>query len=455
MEYATLSVAAQFGLVSAEVHHHLPRVQDAARMWRAVAEQLRDVSDSMRRELDSLATHWNDSTGAGFVVEVERRRAAIDELLARIEDREPWRALDDLARQLLVTKARLADALERSVLVQVWSDAQAWHAVGTDGPGQARQDAGLHREGAAYLAELDRYFDAAAEAVHGCSGGARRAVPPAGAPEHPHATTSTAPAAGCCSDVALPAGPALAGLPGAFPAPFVGPGPVTGAALPPGGVSIPGLIAIPPGASGAGGKPGSRAEPAAAGPGSSWQPGAGGGIGSSGVPGGAGTGADAAAGPPRIEQAAKPVASTTPPTVPEAPRLPESSAGSIPGSSGGGGRMMPPMMMMPPGAGAASGSGRSGAARPVGGNERRTRSPQPTPGVPARLRGRSGLADPTANGFRPLAMSSRTSGAGNSGAPGVLDHEVWQVDESVAASPLRPERPERPERVRRAGNRGF
>ncbi|AXB43225.1 hypothetical protein [Amycolatopsis albispora] len=408
MDYASLPSMVQFALVDVEAHTHLARVEQASRMWRTVAAELGELSDSLRRELDCLKPNWDDSTGTEFARQVNLRRAAIDEALSRVTRHQPWVALDELARQLLLTRTRLTGAVE-----------------------QPAED-GNH-ETAAHLGELDRYFLAAAEAVLGAAG----AEVPGGQP-----------AVDCC---AAEPGVRLAGA----PAPVSGVVPnLVGGTLPPGSVSIPGLIAVPasgPLAGGrrpAGGKAGGGAAPR---DGSRLPDGSrpGGGFDASAADGTAPSTAGSDA-PRRIERAADPVPLTTSRATPEAPQPPASPDAAEPGSAARGqGRMVPPMMMMPPMLGGAARAGRTRPARSLEDGERRTRTPQATPGVPPRLRGRSALADPAGSGYRPVAMS----GKANVGtAPQeTLDHEVWQVANPGAATPLKPEpvEQEQPRRVRR------
>ncbi|UQS24719.1 hypothetical protein L1857_18780 [Amycolatopsis thermalba] len=402
MEYAQLPAMVQFALADVEAHTHLERVEQAARMWRDVARELRDTSDALGRELDRLRPEWTDGTGTEFAARAQRCRAAVDEVLGRITAARPWVALDDLAAQLLLTRGKVAGTVEQGT------------AAG-------------HAEAAGHLGELDRYFLAAAEAVLAAAGG-----------DQP---------AGCCA----PPGFVLTG----DTAP---PGP-PGAQLPPGSVSMPGLVAVPAGgwrtAPGAGGAParGGRAEPHRLAGGSrsgsaARRPRAGsGGIGSGGAGAGGAGAAGAAAGPARIERAAHPVPLTGAPPVPQPPQPPDLASGAKPATPGTAGAMVPPMMMPPmiPGT-TASTTGRRSGVSPVG-EERRTRAGQATPGVPARLRGRSAVADPAAAGYRPVVMSGK---AATPPEPETLDREVWQVANPGAVSPLKPEVPEpEPRRVRR------
>ncbi|MBN6039081.1 hypothetical protein [Amycolatopsis sp. 195334CR] len=404
MDYARLPSMVQFALVDVEAHTHLARVEQASRMWRTVAAELEELADSLRRELDSLKPSWNDSTGTEFARQVTLRTAAIDEALARVHRHRPWLALDELARQLLLTRTRLTGAVD-----------------------QPAED-GNH-ETAAHLGELDRYFLAAAEAVLGAAGA--------------EAATGEAPV-DCCSGVEG-AGAQLASAPAAVPG--VVPD-LLGSTLPPGSLSIPGLIAVPPGNSGAGARrPGSGS----AGGGRKGSPLDGsrpGGFTASSADGpGAGTaGAD---GPRRIERAADPIPLTASRATPEAPQPPASAGPAEPGSGRGQGRMIPPMMMMPPMLGGAAGNRRNRPAWSLEDGERRTRTPAATPGVPPRLRGRSALGDPAGNGYRPVAMSETAKVGATPQEP--LDHEVWQVTNPGAETPLKPEPVEQepPRRMRR------
>lgn len=426
MDYARLPAMVQFALVDVEAHTHLARVEQASRMWRTVAAELRELSDSLRHELDCLRPHWQDATGVGFVHQATRRKAAVDEMLTRIVEHQPWRALDDLARQLLLTRDRITETVERH------TDAS-------------------HEEGAVHLTELDRYFLAAAEAVLAAVGGEHPAV--LAAP----AWTNDALAGGCCAEPDG-MGPTLAGALAPDPALFGTLDPGGGSSLPPGSVSMPGLVAVPPGSLAG------RYAPRGAGSGSP----AGRAFDPRSVAGGSPPGASAfepraALGgspsdtsgpelPPRIERAANPVPLTESPAVPQAPRPPESPSGTHSGSRGATGYLIPPMMMMPP---MVPGTGRSTtgrrSARSLEGSERRTRTTQATPGVPARLRGRSALADPVAGGYRPVAVSGTRNGPKEPEPREALDHEVWQVAHAGTASPLKPEpvEPEPPRRLRR------
>ncbi|RBM22227.1 hypothetical protein DI005_06845 [Prauserella sp. PE36] len=403
MEYGNLPGMVQFAVADVEAHAHLPRVEQAGRMWRAVADELRQLSDTLHHELDCLRPQWKDATGADFLREATRLKAEVDELLTRITEHRPWQALDDLARQLLLTRARVTDTVERAT---------------DESP----------REAAVHLTELDRYFHAAAEAVLLAAGG----------------DSSPAAAGDCCAGEGAPV---LAGGPALASAPVVG----GGSALPPGSVSIPGLVAVPPGA---GYVPGGLQSRGSRSPGGrSLDPSdiAGGSPGDGGArPAGSLPESGGPDTPSRIEQAANPVPMTEDRGVPQPPQPPESPRGAGPASQGTAGRMVPPMMMMPPmmpGAGRSTSGRRS--ARSLDDGERRTRTPQATPGVPPRLRGRSALGDPAGSGFRPVAMSGRTAARPEPSVPEALDHEVWQVPDPGAASPLKPEPVEEPKRVRR------
>lgn len=448
--YAGMPAMVQFALVDVEAHQHLERVERASRMWQAIAAHLRELSESLRREIELLSPQWTDSTGVAFLLRATRCKAGIDEWLERIDAHQPWRALDDLARQLLLTRGRLVDTVEHpteGLAPEVAADTSAAH-----------------------LTELDRYFLAAAEALLGAAGGH----------ELPDATTL--------------AGGGIPGLPGVLGPTFAGGGlpgaaaPVPlGGTLPPGAVGIPGLIAIPPGASA--GRYGQRGndgldsselpgfDPRAvaggdlsggpgggSGEGGSFDPAdiAGGSPGSGGVaglPGGSGSGSNLT---PQIEQAADPAPFMREQATHDAPQMPETAEGGGGSASGAGGArpmgmgmgMMPPMMMMPMRGGLAGNrdaNRRSGAAQ-VNEGGRNGRGPQPTPGVPPRLRGRSSLGDPAAGGLRPVAMSAKSATPPT--APSVpaetLDHEAWQVENPGAATPLKPEpMEEQPRRIRR------
>ncbi|PXY23965.1 hypothetical protein [Prauserella flavalba] len=401
MEYGNLPGMVQFAVADVEAHAHLPRVERASRMWRAVADELRQLSDALHHELDCLRPQWKDTTGAGFLREATRLKAEVDELLTRITEHRPWQALDDLARQLLLTRARVTDSVERA------TDAS-------------------HDDAAAHLTELDRYFHAAAEAVLlAASGG-------------------SSPAADCCSGEGAPV---LAGGPALASAPVPG----GGAALPPGSVSIPGLVAVPPGAGYGSARLPARGSRSPGGRSLDPSDIAGGSLGDGGArPAGSLPDTGGPDTPSRIEQAANPVPMTEDRGTPQPPQPPESPRGAGSGAQGAAGRMVPPMMMMPPmmpGAGRSTTGRRS--ARSLEDGERRTRTPQATPGVPPRLRGRSALGDPAAIGFRPVAMSGRTTAKPEPSVAEALDHEVWQVANPGAASPLKPEVAEEPKRVRR------
>ncbi|GGI93950.1 hypothetical protein GCM10011581_33860 [Saccharopolyspora subtropica] len=411
MDYARLPAIVQFALVDVEVHTHLARVEQASRMWRTIAAELREVSDSLRHELDRLQQHWKDATGVEFIRRAAGRRAAIDELLERIEEHRPWLALDDLARQLVICQARITGAVERS------ADAS-------------------HQEAAADLEELDRYFHAAAEAVLAAAGVSLAANGPL--------------ADGCCSGPGV-TGPVLAGGLGPNLAPHVALDSGSGSMLPPGSVSIPGLLAVPSSAGGRytprGGAGGSPAEPRST---------AGAPIDASSsgprtTAGGSLPDASSPDIPRRIEQVANPVPLTGPPAAPEAPQPPERPTGTAPGTKAASAGMVPPMMMPPmiPGTGGPATGRRSGATRSLDG-ARRTRTTTAVPGVPSRLRGRSALADPVGSGYRPVAMSG-TRNTANEPAQQALDHEVWQVANPGAASPVKPEvvQTEQPRRLRR------
>ncbi|WP_039792096.1 hypothetical protein [Amycolatopsis sp. ATCC 39116] len=392
MDYDRLPAMVQFALADVEAHSHLERVEQAARMWRTVAGELRDLSAALGRELDRLRPEWTDATGADFAARAERRRAAIEEALDRITAARPWAALDDLAAQLVLTRGKVAGTVER----------------GTEAS---------HTEAAGHLDELDRYFLAAAEAVLAAVGGASAG-----------ASAGAAPVFVLTGDLA----------------PGLTPGLAPGSSLPPGSVSMPGLVAVPSGAGWPGAKSGPRTGVGGARPGAATSRAA------SGRRAAAGSGPRAAAGsglPPRIERAAHPVPLAAAPQVPQAPQPPDLAAGAKPGSPGTGGAMVPPMMMPPmvPGT-TTSTTGRRSRVSPAG-EERRTRAGQATPGVPARLRGRSAVADPTTAGYRPVAMSAKTAAPAE---PETLDREVWQVANPGAVSPLKPETPEpEPRRIRR------
>ncbi|EHR61083.1 hypothetical protein [Saccharomonospora cyanea] len=401
-------------LVDVEIHTHLVRVEQAGRMWRAVADRLRELSDSLRHELDCLSPQWTDSTGERFVGEVVRRKTLVDEMLSRLDEHRPWRALDDLARQLELTHARMVGGAG-------WMTATG------------------QQETTARLAELGRYFQAASDAVLAAAGDEPRLM----------ATTVDGvgagnPAHGCCPST-TPLGPTLAGAPAGVPAPSVLLDPAGGAGLPPGSVALPGLIAVPPGAAARGGHASRPGAPGSAAP----DPRS---SGTAGVPfdasaygSSAGFGGSAPPDsrvPERIEQVAEPVPITESEAVPQAPQPPErmsGAGGASPSVASGAGRMFPPMMMPPmmPTAGRAGGR-RSGTAQPLDGGRRRVGKPT-TPGVPARLRGRSAVANPTASGYRPIAMADPRSTPAASAAEDALDHEVWQVTNPGSVSPLKPE----------------
>jgi hypothetical protein len=409
----------QFALVDVEAHSRLARVEQASRMWRTIAAQLRELSDSLRHELDCLQPQWKDATGIEFARQAAGRKAAIDELLMRIEEHQPWPALDDLARQLLLVRARITDVVERS--------------------------AGASQQGAAaHLDELDRYFHAAAGAVLAAAGSDERSSAPT-----VHATSGPL-ADGCCSapDVM---GPMLAGGLGTNLTPPVAPDPGNGSSLPSGSVSIPGLVAVPPGSSAGGrytgrdGASGTAAKPRSP-AGETFDASA---FDPRTTPGGSLPGANS---PASIERVADPVPITGPPAAPEAPQPPERPTGAEPETNRASGGMIPPMMMPPmvPGAGRPATGTRSGATRFLDG-ERRTRTTTAMPGVPPWLRGRSALADPAGSGYRPVATSGTKNSTKEPAVQEALDHEVWQVANPGAASPLKPEavEPEQPRRLRR------
>ncbi|WP_158894688.1 hypothetical protein [Amycolatopsis anabasis] len=419
MDYTNLPAMVRFALADVEAGAHLARTEQASRMWRSVAAELRELSDTLGRELDGLQQHWNDAAGVDFVRQALRRKAAIDEMLTRIMEHQPWRALDDLARQLLLTRARVTDTVEQPT------------------------DEG-HHDAAAHLTDLDRYFYAAAEAMLTAAGLDQDSV---------QLATPSAPAADYWTTAPDATAPTLAGNAD----PLVILEPLAGSPLPPGSVAIPGLIAIPSGSPRERNttRRGTDVNPEAArSPAGGRAPGSGGAGTSAALPAASPhtSGADV---PHRIPQAAKPVPITGPAGTPEAPQPPAhtSTSGAPPGGSRPAtGPMSPPMMAMPPmvPGTAQTARRRSGTTRPLEEDERQTRTPPATPGVPPRLRGRSAVADPAHNIYRPAT----TSGTQHVPAPEVLDHEVWQVPNPGAASPLKPEpaAAEQPKRVLRPRN---
>lgn len=429
-DYAHLPGMVQFALADVQAHGHLARVEQASRMWRTVAARLRELSESLRHELEHLQPLWTDATGTDFVRQATRRKAAIDEVLTRIDEHQPWRALDDLARQLLLTRARVTDAVEQSTEAN-------------------------HREAAAHLAELDRYFLAAAGAVLAVAGDQAGASPTLAASNHHHA-------GGCCAEPGT-AAPMLASDPGpgGTLSPVVAPA-GSGSPLPPGSVSIPGLLAVPPGSAGGRYAPRPGAAESGVPTGTTFDPRtfAGGSLPEAGASGphdalgGSPPDGGATDTPPRIEQAADPIPLTEQQAAASPPQPPAAPGGTSSGTTGGGGsaRMFPPMMMMPmaPLAGRGAPTRGTTSARSLSGAERRTRATQATPGIPPRLRGRSALADPAGSGYRPVTMSATRNVASEPAAQEVLDHEVWQVENTDAATPLKPEVAEpEPRRLRR------
>ncbi|PRX47025.1 hypothetical protein B0I33_106122 [Prauserella shujinwangii] len=429
--YARLPAMVQYAVGDVEAHTHLAHVERASRMWRAVAEELSTLAHSLRRELDCLRASWKDATGAEFVRRATERHAAVEDVLARILEHRPWLALDDLARQLLLTRARLGGTAE--------------HATA-----DARYVAAEH------LRELDRYFLAAADAVSRAAGG------------HGHSAGNHALRTGtgedaCCAEPA-DALPTLAGSAGPGLLPSVPLGPGAASPLPPGTLAMPGLVAVPPGSLAHGARPRhgrslatSESRPAHAG--GSFDPSAlvGGELGAGApgpgtAPGGSPPGAMAPDVPPRIDQAARPVPLSGPASAPEAPQPPANAGASGAGSSAatGSGRMIPPMMMLPmaPGAGRTA-AGRSGSARSLEDTERTAKKPAAAPGVPARLRGRSAVGDPAASGVRPIATSGSRHSTPQPAEQYPLDREVWQVTNIGGTSPLQPQAVQEPPRVRR------
>jgi len=119
------------------------------------------------------------------------------------------------------------------------------------------------------------------------------------------------------------------------------------------------------------------------------------------------------------------------------PSLSGSQSGLSGGSGGSAGGMPPPMM--PPMSGAGAGSGGkpgNGSSKPNG--RQRQRAGGPTPGVPDRLRGKSGQRGTPA----PAALTGgrKRRGAERSDAVQILDEELWAVD-TTAAEPQRSYRP--------------
>ncbi|MFD2399772.1 hypothetical protein ACFSVJ_27560 [Prauserella oleivorans] len=418
-EYARLPALVPLPLANVEAHTHLARVEEASRMWRTVTTRLRELSDALRNDLEHLRPQWTDGTGAEFVRQVVVRKAAIDDVLTRIAEHQPCRALDDLARQLLLCRETVTHTAQR----------------GTEASGQ---EAGLH------LAELDRYFRAAAAASS-----VPRAIPPAPRRWTPVHTAAVRPAPPRPPRSPLPRGRVLCrrwirlGAPGRHCRPAVSrsrvsspfhPAARSGAAPRRGSGSrgaSPGPAGLPGDSSSlSGGAEGSRIE------GSEFTPRSSGSVPDTGTPGP----------PPRIDQAANPVPISAPPSTSEAPQPPQAAGGTEPKAHAGPGRMVPPMMM--PGALRPGGGGRSAPGKSLEAAERRPRNAQAVPGVPARLQGRSALAATTGRGYRPIAMSAARNATPE---PQVLDHEVWQVADPAVASPLTPEaaEPEQPRRLRR------
>ncbi|MFK4084095.1 hypothetical protein ACI2LF_08320 [Kribbella sp. NPDC020789] len=119
------------------------------------------------------------------------------------------------------------------------------------------------------------------------------------------------------------------------------------------------------------------------------------------------------------------------------PSLSGSQSGLSGGSGGSAGGMPPPMM--PPMSGAGAGSGGkpgNGSSKPNG--RQRQRAGGPTPGVPDRLRGKSGQRGTPAAAA--LTGGRKRRGAERSDAVQILDEELWAVD-TAAAEPQRSYRP--------------
>jgi len=129
-------------------------------------------------------------------------------------------------------------------------------------------------------------------------------------------------------------------------------------------------------------------------------------------------------------QAARNMNSRPLPSVPQSPALPAATPAAGPAPTGAS--SMPPPMM-PPMSGTGGGNGpKPGTAQPV--LQGRGKSPSRLPGVPPRLRGRSGKND---QAFKTPAVSRRPKSAETEKLDTVqlLDEELWAVEQPAAATP--------------------
>lgn len=138
-------------------------------------------------------------------------------------------------------------------------------------------------------------------------------------------------------------------------------------------------------------------------------------------------------------QAARQMGGRALPSVPEAPVLPASS-GPAAGAAGGAAGSAPPPMMPPMGMGGGGNKPKPGTATPP--MQGQGRSQNKLPGVPQKLRGRSGKSDPTSGpGAFGAAAAPRRRRSGEKelvDTVQLLDEELWAVEEPPAAPAAAP-----------------
>ncbi|WP_143531877.1 hypothetical protein [Saccharothrix sp. ALI-22-I] len=467
MNYQGMELPQLAAIIDAEVAH-ADGFQQSAQRWTNAISTLDTALKSLTERTGDLDRAWPDAAGTTLIGRAEESGQAIRSWRDTIQGSGVTTKLGETAAQVRTAHQTIHDALKEWEELKRQLDALS-AANSPDGStlpliaALKRDMEALRVKGVTAIYDVVRAYKTAEDLFRGASNGLPWAGPLAGpaAPGGPGGAPTAAPTGGpsaasetAAAPLADPGAPAGATPAGAAPAGGSAGGPAPGATAPGGAAAGAGGSGGGPTLSGRGGAPtlptlpGSTLPPVIppiAAPDTTLPPlttpppvlpgavaaprgGVGtSGVGSSGVAARAG-GLPGLVAPPAawaIPQAAQPVQPAATPTAGQAPTAPADAARAVPpGSTPAGAGAVPPMA--PPMAGATGGGGRPGPGtsrhQPVG----RGRGPNPTPGVPALLRGRA-AADPAA---RFTTAPRRAPEAAP--APHVPAEDLWQVEEPAA-----------------------
>ncbi|RKR91897.1 hypothetical protein BDK92_6325 [Micromonospora pisi] len=447
-----------YGQAEAQLQHS-DQLRRSQAGWAAIQVGLRDTEELLRRGAGEVGPEWQDQAGDLYAQRMQRSSATVQAWQQTLVSANVGPTLTALADRVDTTFDGVSQRKTQfdALVAQLGQVAAGPTAVAAVEAVIARLRV-LVEEAAQLLQQLDQAFATAAQQIGGASNGTPWDGPQAGA-----AAGGTAGAAGAepaaAANAAAAGGTGSTAGPGsaADAAPAGGTGGATAASG--GAGTAPGLAGGVPGL--AGGVPGlagvSAPSPVGVTPGGLptipsvstppmptlpplVPPGAALGSGSPGAYRagrfGAGVpplvGAAGTAGGGAIPRAGKVVGGVAPLAGAQPPTPPATNGPGTAGTGTGTGRMMPPMMMPPAGGGGGAAHTPRAATPDNRDGGHRNRPLRAVPGVPPRLRGRSGTLAGTPAFLGGAGRPTDRRDSDPDRTPELLDEELWQVEQAPA-----------------------